>query len=218
MNLLTSDPMQEITMWPSPEVDRDQADRAALVAQILSAAPTASSGTSAFRRMLEQDVRALLNEIEIPGCVAAEVLFRLQGVADKLEVLGSSQSLRGKTVVAVAGGFSSGKSSFITSFIEDTRIGLPVGIEPVTSIPTYVVSGTGGTIHGYTYKGGVLVIEPAVYGRLSHTFVHGFGFNLREILPFVAIETHLRGLNHLAFIDLPGYDAARSKGLIQTMI
>ncbi len=212
MNLLTPDPMEEITMCPSPEADRDQADRAALVAQILSADPAVHSGTRAFRRLLEQDVRALLNEIEIPGGVAAEVLFRLQGVADKLEVLGSSQALRGKTVVAVAGGFSSGKSSFISSFIEDTRIGLPVGIEPVTSIPTYVVSGAGGTIHGYTYKGGVLEIEPAVYGRLSHAFVHGFGFNLREILPFVAIETHLRGLNQLAFIDLPGYDAARSEG------
>ena len=108
MNLLTPDPMEEITMCPSPEADRDQADRAALVAQILSADPAVHSGTRAFRRLLEQDVRALLNEIEIPGGVAAEVLFRLQGVADKLEVLGSSQALRGKTVVAVAGGFSSG--------------------------------------------------------------------------------------------------------------
>ncbi len=212
MNLLTPDPMEEIPVWPSPEVDRDQADRAILVAQILSAAPAAHSGASAFRRLLEQDVRALLNETEIPGGVAAEVLFRLQGVADKLEVLGSSMALQGKTVVAVAGGFSSGKSSFITSFIEDMRIGLPVGVEPVTSIPTYVMSGAGGSIHGHTYKGGVLDIDPALYGRLSHAFVHGFGFNLREILPFVAIETPLRGLSHLAFIDLPGYDAARSEG------
>lgn len=212
MNLLVPDPMEEIPVWPSPEACLDQADRAALVAQILSAAPTAHRGSRVFRRLLEQDVRALLNETEIPGGVAAEVLFRLQGVADKLEVLGSSLALQGKTVVAVAGGFSSGKSSFITSFIEDMRIGLPVGIEPVTSIPTYVVSGAGGSIHGHTYKGGVLDIDPALYGRLSHAFVHGFGFNLREILPFVTIETPLRGFNHLAFIDLPGYDAARSEG------
>ena len=136
MNLLTPDPMEEIPVWPSPEASLDQADRAALVAQILSAAPAAHRGSNAFRRLLEQDVRALLNETEIPGDVAAEVLFRLQGVADKLEVLGSSTALQGKTVVAVAGGFSSGKSSFITSFIEDMRIGLPVGVEPVTSIPT----------------------------------------------------------------------------------
>ena len=214
MNLLTPDPMEEIPVWPSPEASLDQADRAALVAQILSAVPAANRGSSAFRRLLEQDVRALLNETEIPGDVAAEVLFRLQGVADKLEVLGSSTALQGKTVVAVAGGFSSGKSSFITSFIEDMRIGLPVGVEPVTSIPTYVMSGAGagGSIHGHTYKGGVLDIDPALYGRLSHAFVHGFGFNLRVILPFVAIETPLRGLSHLAFIDLPGYDAAKSEG------
>lgn len=187
-------------------------DRAAFVAQILSAEPSPIQGVREFRRLLEQDVRALLNEAEVPSAITAEVLFRLQGVADKLELLESSMALHGKIVVAVAGGFSSGKSSFITSFIEDTQVSLPVGIEPVTSIPTYVVSGAGSAIRGHTYKGGVIDIAPAFYSQLCHAFVHGFGFNLREILPFVAIETPLRGLEHLTFIDLPGYDAAQSEG------
>ncbi|EER62363.1 hypothetical protein AcdelDRAFT_0047 [Acidovorax delafieldii 2AN] len=202
---------QELRSW-EPVPHDELADRAAFVAQILSVEPAQNAGVHEFRRLLEQDVRALLSGAEVSSAVTAEVLFRLQGVADKLDLLGSSPALHGKTVVAVAGGFSSGKSSFITSFIEDRQVSLPVGIEPVTSIPTYVVSGAGSAIRGHTYKGGVIDIAPDFYSRLSHAFVHGFGFNLREILPFVAIETPLRGLKHLTFIDLPGYDAAQSEG------
>ncbi|WP_084461760.1 GTPase domain-containing protein [Curvibacter gracilis] len=194
------------------EMTEELADRAAFVVQILSAKPARNTCERAFRDLLEHDVHALLSGVEVPSAITAEVLFRLQGVADKLELLGSSPALQCKTVVAVGGGFSSGKSSFITSFIEDTQVSLPVGIEPVTSIPTYVMPGTGNTIRGYTYKGGVIDIAPDFYNRLSHTFVHDLGFNLREILPFVAIETPLKGLEHLTFIDLPGYDAAQSEG------
>lgn len=218
MNQATNDLMfweqtaPTIDVATSDEMADQLADRAAFVAQILSAKPASNAGERAFRQLLEQDVRALLSGAEVPSAVTAEVLFRLQGVADKLELLGSSPALHGKTVVAVGGGFSSGKSSFITSFIEDTQVSLPVGIEPVTSIPTYVVPGTGNAIRGHTYKGGVIDIAPDFYNGLSHAFVHGFGFNLREILPFVAIETTLKGLEHLTFIDLPGYDAAQSEG------
>ena len=53
MNPLIPDPIEEIPVWPCPEADRDQTDRATLVAQILSAAPAPDSGISAFRRLLE---------------------------------------------------------------------------------------------------------------------------------------------------------------------
>lgn len=55
-------------------------------------------------------------------------------------------------------------------------------------------------------------INPDVYALLSHRFVRSLNFNLRDILPFAAIETPLRGLHHVTFIDLPGYDPATSDG------
>lgn len=197
-------------MTDIPEHTSD--DRFDFVAQILAAPPTSHEGIVRFRHLLQEDMRALLGEAEIPSAVTAEVLFRLHAVADSLELMASSTAVQDKYVIAVAGGFSSGKSSFITSFMENSAVGLPVGIEPKTSIPTYVVAGSGGAVRGYTYKGGVIDIDPDFYGRLSHTFVHSLGFNLREILPFAAIETPLRGLEHVTFIDLPGYDPASSEG------
>ena len=190
----------------------DLATRYTFVTDILSALPTVASEPEKFQQLLEQDVRGLLSNVTISSTIATEVLFRLQAILDKLKLLISSTAVHEKTVVAVGGGYSSGKSSFVTSFIEDQSLRLPVGIEPITSIPTYVASASGSVIRGHTWNGGVINIDPALYGQLSHAFVHGFGFNLRDILPCVSMETPLRGLRHIAFIDLPGYDAATSTG------
>lgn len=197
-------------MTEVPEHTTD--DRFGFVARILAAPLSSHEGVVRFRHLLQEDMRALLGAAEIPSAVTTEVLFRLHAVADNLELMASSTAVQDKCVIAIAGGFSSGKSSFITSFMVDSSIVLPVGIDPMTSIPTYVVAGTSGAIRGYTHKGGVIDIDPDFYGRLSHTFVHSLGFNLREILPFAAIETPLRGLEHVTFIDLPGYDPASSEG------
>ena len=47
--------------------------------------------------------------------------------------------LIGKNVVALGGGFSSGKSSFLNALM-GKRV-LPADIDPSTSVPTYIVSG-----------------------------------------------------------------------------
>lgn len=187
-------------------------ERFDFVASILAAQPSSHEGVTQFRRLLQEDMRVLLSDVEIPSAVTAEVLYRLHAVADRLELMVSSPTVQDKSVVAVAGGFSSGKSSFISSFMDGSAIQLPVGIDPMTSIPTYVMAGEGGTIQGHTYKGGVIHINPDVYALLSHRFVRSLNFNLRDILPFAAIETPLRGLHHVTFIDLPGYDPATSDG------
>lgn len=199
-------------MYPDEHSTVRGDDRFDFVARILAAPPLSNEGLSQFRQLLQEDMRALLSNTELPSAVAAEVLYRLHAVADRMELMTSSPSVLDKCVVAVAGGFSSGKSSFISSFMEGSAIKLPVGIDPMTSIPTYVVSGKRGTIHGYTDKGGVIDIPLDLYARLSHRFVHSLGFNLRDILPFAAIETPLRDLQHVTFIDLPGYDPAMSDG------
>lgn len=129
-------------------------ERFDFVASILAAQPSSHEGVTQFRRLLQEDMRVLLSDVEIPSAVTAEVLYRLHAVADRLELMVSSPTVQDKSVVAVAGGFSSGKSSFISSFMDGSAIQLPVGIDPMTSIPTYVMAGEGGTIQGHTYKGG----------------------------------------------------------------
>lgn len=185
-------------------------ERYDFVSSILAAEPMENESVRAFRQLLNEDFVQWLGKLQLSGG-GTDALRRLQAVLDQLELLVATPLFRSKSLIAVAGGFSSGKSSFITSLMSDSEVALPVGVEPVTSIPTYVMPGERSVIRGYTQRGGVVGIYPAMYGRLSHSFVRSFGFNLRDILPFVAIETQLRGLEHLAFIDLPGFGATDSR-------
>lgn len=47
--------------------------------------------------------------------------------------------LIGKNIIALGGGFSSGKSSFLNALMG--KMVLPADIDPSTSVPTYIVSG-----------------------------------------------------------------------------
>lgn len=48
--------------------------------------------------------------------------------------------LIGKKIVALGGGFSSGKSTFLNTILGNKRI-LPTDINPSTSVPTYIING-----------------------------------------------------------------------------
>lgn len=187
------------------------AQRHDLIAALLSAPANKNNAVADFKDFLYGDFLQWVTRSRL-GDSGAEAINQLQGVLNELEILAEAQHFNQMNLLAVAGGFSSGKSSFITSLMENSELGLPVGIEPVTSIPTFVIPGAAQTVKGYTAKGGVVDIDKFFYKKLSHKFISNFGFNLREIMPFAAIETPLRGLKNLALLDLPGFGAAASTG------
>lgn len=182
-----------------------------LIVSALSASVIEHPSLIEFRRMFNEDFMRFANS-ESAMDREAEATMRLQGVIDQLELLTTFSLFRDKSIIAVAGGFSSGKSSFITSFFTNPKLTLPVGIEPMTAIPTYVVSGESEEIRGYSHKGGVFDVDADTYSQISHEFIKTLGFSLKDILPFFAIETPLRELKETCFIDLPGYDAAKGDG------
>ncbi|MBR0280228.1 MAG: dynamin family protein, partial [Oscillibacter sp.] len=55
--------------------------------------------------------------------------------------------LIGKNVVALGGGFSSGKSSFLNALMGGRKI-LPEDLDPSTAVPTYIVRGKEHEAHG----------------------------------------------------------------------
>ena len=181
------------------------ASRYELVSDILSAKSIDNEAMLEFKRLVENDFLEFANK-ERSLAEEAKALLMLQNVQRELQMISSFPSIYNKNIVAVGGGFSAGKSEFISSFFADKTIKLPIGIKPVTAIPTYISNGDKHIIKGYSQKGGSIDISYQLYSELSHDFIKSFRFNLKDILPMMAIETNIKNYNNICFIDTPGYN------------
>jgi hypothetical protein len=116
--------------------------------------------------------------------------------------------------LSIAGGFSSGKSAFVNSFIRNPSVQLATGINPVTVVPSYVVCSEETRIKGYSYNGGAIDLEPSLYASMCHEYVQAFGFDLRRILPFISVKVPMDPdlFSNLCIIDTPGYNPGTTGG------
>ncbi len=142
----------------------------------------------------------------------AQAFAMLQDIEKELELISIYPELYNKAIIAVGGGFSSGKSAFISSFIDDD-IMLPISVKPTTAISTFVISNPKIKLNAFS-KDGVSVnlseLDPQIHNKISHDFIKGFGFKLKKIMPFMVLQAPLvKNCEHLCFIDTPGYNAAQ---------
>ena len=189
----------------------DLQSRYQLICSAVSPKVISSDRYRNFTDIIENKLLPFMNRVGVVENEAEQVT-KIKAIDDQFRLLESLRVFAERTVVAVAGGFSSGKSSFISSLFATNELALPIGIEPVTAIPTYVFHSDNLRVTGYTPAGGQFDIAPEMYKRLSHKYLEEFGFNLKNLLPFVALETPLRSYEHLSFIDLPGYNPGNRDG------
>lgn len=189
----------------------DLDSRYELVCSAISPIKMQSDQYLRFKEILDGQLLPLINRINVVANEAQQVI-KIRAIEDELRLIDSLSVFSNRSVVAVAGGFSSGKSSLITSLFANEDVSLPIGIEPVTAIPTYVFHSDDVAIKGYPNGGGIFDVSAEMYARLSHKFVEEFGFNLRDLLPFMSLEVPLQTLKHIAFIDLPGYNPGDRDG------
>lgn len=125
--------------------------------------------------------------------------------------------LIGKNIVALGGGFSSGKSSFLNSLIGKPL--LPSEIDPSTSVPAYIVNEKDTAVYG------VNVFDSKINMNLKDIKLisHGFGeitndkdeivseeVTLGHILKSMFLATPLQTFKNIAFLDTPGYSKPES--------
>lgn len=182
-----------------------------LISSAISAEVVQSPRYLQFSKLLADKFLPFANRVNVLAN-EAESIIRLKAVEDQVRLVESLSRFKNKTVVAVSGGFSSGKSSFISSLFSDQNTQLPIGVQPITAIPTYVFHSEQNQIVGYSAHGGEVHIPADIYAQLSHEFVQNFGFNLRDLLPFIALETPIEQYENLSFIDLPGYNPGDREG------
>ena len=122
--------------------------------------------------------------------------------------------LIGKSIVALGGGFSSGKSSFLNALNGEPA--LPEDIDPTTSVPTYIVNGSEYEVQGINIFDKKVNIELNEIKQISHGFGDiyddddekvdiGGDITLGHILESIFLSTPKQIYENIAFLDTPGY-------------
>ncbi|GAA7676183.1 hypothetical protein HpMMM65_13150 [Helicobacter pylori] len=93
-------------------------------------------------------------------------LLTLQEIKKELQLVAGYPSLFHKNMVAVGGGFSAGKSTFLNNLL-GLKLKLPEDTLPTTAIPTYCFKGKKEVLMGFSQNAGMV--------ELPHlTFDHNF--------------------------------------------
>lgn len=110
------------------------------------------------------------------------------------------------TQIVVAGGFSSGKSSFLNRLTNNTNL-LPTGSDPVSVVKTYLYCSRNTksvSVRGVNQKNVLVNLKPTVLQAIQHASKSNV--YLASVLDKLFVEIPSNDLDGLVFIDTPGYN------------
>ncbi len=177
-------------------------ERYDLIARILNA-KTNNERLKEYQQILDNEFLEFVSGVD--SLKEKEIaLLMLQEIQKELQLVASYPSLFQKTIVAVGGGFSAGKSTFLNNLL-GLKLKLPEDVNPTTAIPTYCLKGQKEVLMGFSQNGGMVELPNLTF---DHQFLESLGFNLKEIMPFMLLSAPSAPFEFLCFIDTPGYNPA----------
>ncbi|EMH11824.1 dynamin family protein [Helicobacter pylori] len=177
-------------------------ERYDLIARILNA-KTSNEGLEEYQSVLDNEFLEFASGVD--SLKEKEIaLLTLQEIQKELQLVASYPSLFQKTIVAVGGGFSAGKSTFLNNLL-GLKLKLPEDMNPTTAIPTYCLKGKREVLMGFSQNGGMVELPNLAF---DHQFLKSLGFNLKEIMPFMLLSAPSVPFEFLCFIDTPGFNPA----------
>ncbi|WP_367694370.1 dynamin family protein [Helicobacter pylori] len=178
----------------------DLKERYDLIARILNA-KMENEGLEEYQSVLDNEFLEFASGVD--SLKEKEIaLLTLQEIQKELQLVASYPSLFQKTIVAVGGGFSAGKSTFLNNLL-GLKLKLPEDMNPTTAIPTYCLKGKKEVLMGFSQNGGMVELPHLAF---DHQFLESLGFNLKEIMPFMLLSAPSVPFEFLCFIDTPGYN------------
>ncbi|MGL2471307.1 acyl carrier protein [Helicobacter pylori] len=178
-------------------------ERYDLIARILNA-KTNNEGLEEYQQILDNEFLEFASGVD--SLKEKEIaLLMLQEIQKELQLVASYPSLFQKTIVAVGGGFSAGKSTFLNNLL-GLKLKLPEDMNPTTAIPTYCLKGKKEVLMGFSQNGGMVELP---HLKFDHQFLESLGFNLKEIMPFMLLSAPSAPFEFLCFIDTPGFNSAK---------
>ncbi len=177
-------------------------ERYDLIARILNA-KMENEGLEEYQQILDNEFLEFASGVD--SLKEKEIaLLMLQEIKKELQLVASYPSLFQKTIVAVGGGFSAGKSTFLNNLL-GLKLKLPEDMNPTTAIPTYCLKGKKEVLMGFSQNGGMVELP---HLKFDHQFLKSLGFNLKEIMPFMLLSAPSVPFEFLCFIDTPGFNSA----------
>ncbi|EJB82059.1 acyl carrier protein [Helicobacter pylori Hp H-6] len=178
-------------------------ERYDLIARILNAR-IENEGLEEYQSVLDNEFLEFASGVD--SLKEKEIaLLTLQEIKKELQLVAGYPSLFQKTMVAVGGGFSAGKSTFLNNLL-GLKLKLPEHMNPTTAIPTYCLKGKKEVLMGFSQNGGMVELP---YLTFDHQFLNSLGFNLKEIMPFMLLSAPSVPFEFLCFIDTPGFNSAK---------
>ncbi|WP_231168279.1 dynamin family protein [Helicobacter pylori] len=177
-------------------------ERYDLIARVLNA-KMKNEGLEEYQSILDNEFLEFASGVD--SLKEKEIaLLTLQEIKKELQLVASYPSLFQKSMVAVGGGFSAGKSTFLNQVL-GLKLKLPENINPTTAIPTYCLKGKKEVLMGFSQNGGMVELPHLTF---DHKFLNSLGFNLKEIMPFMLLGAPSVPFESLCFTDTPGFNSS----------
>lgn len=184
-------------------------DRFRLISTLISTPDALTGGAREFKsleRLVRTDFLRLSAGVGIPG--ESSLYNELLTLLNDLRGLVEFPHLANKNVLAVGGGFSSGKSGFLNSILGADEL-LPEGIRETTAIPTYLTHAGEETILALNTFDRAQQLTRKELGAISHAFNAGQSDDSKiqfyHILKLIQIQTPCMKWGNIALLDTPGY-------------
>lgn len=184
-------------------------DRFRLISTLISTPDALSEGIREFKaleNLVRTDFLKLTAGVGIPGesILFNELLTLLSDLRDLVEF----PHLANKNVLAVGGGFSSGKSGFLNSILGEEEL-LPEGIRETTAIPTYLTHADEESILSLNTFDRTQRLTRSELMSISHAFNAGQSNDAKiqfyHILKLIQIQSPCMRWGNIALLDTPGY-------------
>ena len=183
-----------------------------LMAKICSAVPTADTNLywnviyeaynkevrgKSLAEYLQENRRNLLN---------GDFYYNLEDLCRQLSWNLETRENTEHTQIVVAGGFSSGKSSFLNRLTKSVNL-LPTGVEPVSVVKTYLYCSRNNhaiSVKGVNQKNVLVNLNTGVLQAIQHA--KKSNIYLASVLDKLFVEIPSQELDGIVFIDTPGYN------------
>lgn len=180
-----------------------------LIVNLLSMEETKNDSLNTFDKLVREDFWELSKALG--QSTARQDYLTLSAITQELQMIVGSPDIHMKSIIGICGGFSSGKSALINSFIESSGVRLTEAVNPVTAVASYVTHRSAPQMQAYSKKGNSCVLTQEHYKQLDHEAQKDSPIDLQRLLSYVTIGvpmTHKEIFADLCLIDTPGYNPA----------